>query len=242
MRTERFIATGCLLLACYVGAARAAILEAVPVVRSGGVTVTVQVSGLSDLSPPSLAAFDLEFLYQPSILALRQVTFGPFLGHPDLSLYLCEFSCVLVGGPLSGFPLPPGPTQAETSAALRGFDIGNMPPSLALHLSETSLLGIALDGAQPADFALLTIDFGIQSKGTSQLGLFVNSFEDPFGNPIAIANSIDILGKTFVAVPPVTLAAPDSLTLLLICLSGLALGRRSTRIRRMETGIFGSPI
>lgn len=49
------------------------------------VSVDVVISGLGDFAPPSLGAFDLDIAFDPSILSLSSVVFGPFLG--DIGLF-----------------------------------------------------------------------------------------------------------------------------------------------------------
>jgi hypothetical protein len=56
--------------------------QEVPVGTS--VSVDVVISGLGDFTSPSLGAFDLDIAFDPSILSLSSVVFGPFLG--DISL------------------------------------------------------------------------------------------------------------------------------------------------------------
>ena len=51
----------------------------------GQVVVDIVISGLGSGVPPSVGTFDLDVSFDPSILSPTNVTFGPFLGDPDLA-------------------------------------------------------------------------------------------------------------------------------------------------------------
>ncbi len=56
------------------------------------VTVDVVISGLGAGAPPSVGAFDFDVSFNPGILSPTGVSFGPFLGNPDLFEALTSFA------------------------------------------------------------------------------------------------------------------------------------------------------
>ena len=48
--------------------------------------IDVVVSGLGDGAAPSLGSYDIDLSFDPALLAFGNVSFGAFLGGPDLSL------------------------------------------------------------------------------------------------------------------------------------------------------------
>lgn len=84
-RLSLFLGLLCLTLTAFSGPARAqATLEVVPSNTSPGpgesLTVDVVISGLGNLAPPSLGAFDLVLTFDPAVLAHTGTTVGTALG------------------------------------------------------------------------------------------------------------------------------------------------------------------
>ena len=71
------------------------------------ITVDIEISGLT-AAGEIVSAFDLDVLYDPTILSATNVTFGPFLGDPFLDL-------------LTGFSFP-GPGVVDFAALSFLFD------------------------------------------------------------------------------------------------------------------------
>jgi hypothetical protein len=85
-------ALGAFLVATWLAAPRADAISialvpssvVVPVGASFGVDVVV--SGLGDGAVPSLGSYDIDLSFDPALLAVGTVSFGVFLGAPDVSL------------------------------------------------------------------------------------------------------------------------------------------------------------
>lgn len=225
-----------LILTLQVLPARAAVLEIIPsfAVDGSSVNVLIGVTGLGASSPPSLAAFDLVLLYSPRVLTLTSVNFRPYLGETNIDLYTCPL-CSVQGGPIFAIPKFPSGTQATTSvlqSGFPGFPTSSPPTSLDLHVAETSMLGIALDGAQPSSFPLVSIDFTPRASGVSELGLFIDEFSDIAGGSIVVSNATDVLGRSFVRGPSVKVPEPPTHFLLVIGVALAWLTRRYANRRQ----------
>lgn len=118
-------------------------------------SVALVISGLRDFSAPSLATFDVDVLFDSTILGFSSVTFGdPLLGDQlDLSGF----------GSLSSHTLGDG----------------------TLNLFELSLDDAAvLDALQAGSFTLASITFNALAAGRSPLDLFVDALGDSNADPL----------------------------------------------------------
>jgi hypothetical protein len=86
-------------------------------------SVDIVISGLGDGTSPSLGAFDLNVSFDPTILAPTGVTFGIFLGDPDLFEAITAFDLLLAPGVLN---------VAETSLLLSAELHALQPASFTL--------------------------------------------------------------------------------------------------------------
>lgn len=160
------------------------LLSFAPTVRAGPITLglipvsqtvapgdtanlEVSIGGLGDSSAPSLSAYDLDVLFDFSVLTFSGVTFGDtVLGN---QLDLTGF------GTLSAY-------DASTPGVLNLFEISFDDPS-------------TLDSLQAGAFTLATISFSATGSGISPISLSINSLGDSIGNPLTV-NEADILGAT----------------------------------------------
>jgi hypothetical protein len=62
-----------------------------PVITGQQVNVDVVISGLGNFMPPSAGSFDLTAAFDPTLLLPTTVTFGPFLGDPNLGQALTGY-------------------------------------------------------------------------------------------------------------------------------------------------------
>jgi hypothetical protein len=117
--------------------------------------VNLVISGLGDFAPPSLSTFDLDVIYDPSILNFNSVTYGdPVLGD-QLDLFgLGSWTATTPGvGSVNLFEL--------------SFDL----PS-------------DLDTFQAGSFTLATLTFDTLALGTSSLDISINALGDAWGDPL----------------------------------------------------------
>ena len=133
-----------------------------PVVRAttvgNSVSVALFVSGLDP--EVSVGSFDIFVEYDSNIIRASDVSFGPFLGNPNL------------GTALAGFDITSIPDQAEI------FEV-----SL---LSETELTALQ-DPVRNSGFSLASIIFLAETPGTSPLNLAEALAADASGTALAIA-------------------------------------------------------
>lgn len=134
-------------------------LEFVPssqtVTRGFPINVAVKISGLGDLTAPSLGTFDLTVNFDPTILSFRRVSYGdPILGD-QLDL--------------SGLGSPTVTTSGK------GF----------VNLFEVSFdLPDDLNALQSGEFILAVLTFKAVADGNSPLSLTVNALGDAFGETL----------------------------------------------------------
>jgi len=119
-------------------------------------SVELFIDGLEAFGQPSLSTFDLDVIYDPTILDFPAVTFGdPLLGD-QLDLFGL--------GSL---------TASDDSVPGR------------VNLFELSLeLPFDLDTFQEGGFTLATLTFDTLAVGTSSLDISINSLGDAFGDPL----------------------------------------------------------
>ena len=121
------------------------------------VSVGLTISGLADFTAPSLSTFDLDVIFNPSILAFNSVVFG----DPVLGDQLVVFG--LGGNPTSASVTTPG----------------------TLNLFELSLdLPDDLNNLQAGSFTLAMLTFNTLALGTSPLSISINALGDALGNPL----------------------------------------------------------
>jgi hypothetical protein len=125
--------------------------------------VELVISGLGDFAPPSLSTFDLDVIYDPSILSINDVVFGPYLGTPNDPV-------------LDPFCLD---LSAEACA---GF--GTVGPGAENVFEVSLLLDFELDPLQPSSFTLATLTFDTLALGTSPLDITINALGDAWGDPL----------------------------------------------------------
>lgn len=127
-------------------------------VSSGAnVSVSLDISGLGAGGAPSLGAYDLDIVFDATVLGFNSVVFGdPGQGN---QLDLAGFGSINGAGPAGG----------------------------NLNLFELSLDTVFdLDNFQLADFSLATLSFSALSTGTSVVGILVNAVADAQGNALNI--------------------------------------------------------
>jgi hypothetical protein len=99
-RSLALVSAAAVFFSVLAGTAQALVIELVPadptVSQGDTIEVDVVISGLDAGAPPSLGTFDLDLVFDPSILVPTAVTFGPFLGDP------------LVLEAITGFAVLPG--------------------------------------------------------------------------------------------------------------------------------------
>lgn len=118
--------------------------------------VQVLVSGLASGSAPSLGAYDLNFTFDPTIVAFTSLTFGDSMQGDQLDL--------------SG-------TGSISDSAIQS-------PGL-LEFFEISLdQASVLDSQQAGSFVLATLHLQGLASGTTSLALSVNSLSDSSGAPL----------------------------------------------------------
>lgn len=126
------------------------------VAPGGAISVALRITGLGAFSAPSLGTYDVDVLYDPTILAFTGVSFGdPNLGN---QLDLFGLGNIAVASPFTG-----GVNLFELS-----FDL----PS-------------DLDTLQPGSFTLAVLNFNALQSGTSPLSLNLNALGDSYGNSLS---------------------------------------------------------
>lgn len=154
---------GLMLLMCFIEPVIAAsTLQFTPTAQQvspgSSVDVAITVSGLGNGGPPSLSVFDIDVLFDASIL---------------------DFSTVAFGDPILGDQLDIYGLGSLTSVT----DLGGSP----VNLFELSLdLPWELDDTQSDSFTLATLTFEAMAIGTSSLDIAVNAFGDSWGDPLEV--------------------------------------------------------
>jgi hypothetical protein len=121
-------------------------------------TVYLQISGLGNLTSPSVGTFDLNVAFDPTVLSFNAATFG---------------------GPILGDQLDPTGLGNTINFVNPGFGI--------VELFDVSLDSSSqLNSLQPSSFILGGISFNTVGIGTSPLDLTVNSLGDSDGNPLSV--------------------------------------------------------
>jgi len=162
MKSNLMIAASCLALMPGLGLANQIQLSFIPgsqtVFAGSTMQVAVGISLLNIGGPPSLGAYDLSVLFDPSLFSYSSVAFGdPVLGDQ-----------------LDLFGL--GNIQSST------------PGTGSVNLFELSLDSASdIDALQAGDFTLFTLSFLALSPGTSPLSMSVNALSDAIGAPISFA-------------------------------------------------------
>jgi hypothetical protein len=131
--------------------------------------VQIGISGLGNNAPPSLGAYDLNFSFNPAVVAFSGLTFGdPLLGDQlDLS----------GAGTIADFSSP-------SAGLVEAFEIS----------LDSALV---LDGMQPDHFVLMTLQFTGLAAVSSTITPSLNSIGDSVGAPLAAelqAGQIDVVG------------------------------------------------
>jgi len=177
----------CLAVGLTSSPARAISLDLTPAASSLGLgsaaTVALTISGLGDATAPSLATFDVDVTFDPTILAFASATYGdPALGDQlDASGLGSLFTTTL------------------------GSDFVN--------LFELSLDPAAdLDAFQAGAFTLATLTFSTIGPGTSPLVLSVNALGDGDGDAL-IADAVGAGSVTATAPPTAAPEPPSVLLL-----------------------------
>lgn len=149
---------GAWMLSTSAAADAASGLTLVPIAQSASaLSVAISISGLGASAAPSLAAYDLDLLFDAGHLAYVGTAFGdPALGNQ-----------------LDLLDLDSNPAAAALAGAGR------------LNLFELSLDTAAdLDALQAASFTLAVVNFDVLANGSSELSLNVNALADANGDPL----------------------------------------------------------
>jgi len=155
----RVVVAGLLIAVCGGRGAEAVAVNFVPPVQDVALgdptTVAIEISGLGDLTAPSLGSFDIDVNFNSGILAFASVTFGdPILGDQlDLGV------------------------SGSIIAATAGTGVVNIS-QLSLEATQD------LEDFQASAFTLVTLTFATIGIGTSPLTLSVNSLRDAVGFPL----------------------------------------------------------
>lgn len=149
---------GAWLLSTSAAAGAAIGLNLVPIAQSASaLSVAISISGLGVGAAPSLAAYDLDLLFDAGHLAYVGTAFG----DPALT------------NQLDPFDLGSNPATAALAGPGR------------LNLFELSLDTAAeLDALQAASFTLAVVNFDVLANGSSELSLNVNALADANGDPL----------------------------------------------------------
>lgn len=170
-------------------------------------SVDLVVSGLGEYGPDSLGTFDLEIIYDSSVLAFSGYELGGFLGDTFFgeAISLGEWSSGQVN-------------IAEES--LLDAD----------KFSGPAYFGPYLDEIQPGSFTLATLSFDTIALGKSTLNLGYSTFGDGFGNPLTLENNP--FADITVSAAPVP--EPASILLFSTGLAGLATTLRKRKNKNID--------
>jgi hypothetical protein len=146
----------------------------------GFVDVQLSISGLGASSAPSLSVYDIDLLFNFSVISVTNVTFGdPGLGN-QLNL-----------------------------AGAGVFSVSDNSVPGQLNLLEVSFNTPAeLDSTQAPSFILATIQFQALNFGVSNIVLSINSLGDSIGDPLTaevFGGSINVNGSTAIPEPSTVL-------------------------------------
>jgi hypothetical protein len=124
-------------------------------------SVALAISGLGNQAPPSLAAFDVDVTFNPTLLSFMSATFGdPVLGDQ------LDLAGLGINAPLAMITSPG-----------------------TLHLAEVSFDSQSdLDTIQAGDFTLATLTFDAIAQGAMTFGLTLNAFGNSSGDPLTDTN------------------------------------------------------
>lgn len=144
--------------------AKAASLEFVPSLHNttvgNTVNIAVRISGLGNQVAPSLGVFDINVVYDSSILSLSSAIYGdPILGD---QLDINGIGSIK--------------TTTPTTGSINLFELSLDPASV-------------LDSQQAGEFILANLSFNTLAIGNSSLTFNVNSLGDSAGNPISTSLS-----------------------------------------------------
>jgi hypothetical protein len=121
------------------------------------VNVSLQITGLGNLSAPTLGTFDLNLNFDPTILSFNSAVFGD---------------------PVLGDQLDPTGLGNTLNFSSPGFG--------TVELFDLSLDSASqLNGLQPASFILGSLAFDTIGTGTSSLDLTINALGDADGNTLS---------------------------------------------------------
>ncbi len=117
--------------------------------------VDIVISGLGDYTPPSLGMFDLDILFDPTVLSFNSAVYGdPVLGDQlDLSGFVSYTNTIPEYGNVNLFEL--------------SFDSP-----------------YDLDTWQAGSFTLATLSFDTLALGSSSLDVYINSLSDAWASPL----------------------------------------------------------
>lgn len=103
-------------------------------------------------APPSIGSFDLSVAFNPSLLSLSGVSFGPYLGDPSLFEALTDF-----------LPLGPGSVSLAEVSLLSPGELDALQPAV-FSLATLSFIGIASGTASFSFVGVPLIDdaFGVK--------------------------------------------------------------------------------
>ncbi len=131
------------------------------------VDVALTIQGLGDNVAPSLSTFDLDIIFDPSILSFSSVVYGDTLLGDQLDLF--------------GFG-----SFTQTTPGIGSVNLFE----LSLDLSDD------LNNLQAGAFTLATLTFNTVGMGISPLGIAINALGDANGDPLAvdvIAGSVNVV-------------------------------------------------
>jgi len=119
------------------------------------VSVGLTISGLADFTAPSLSTFDLDVLFDPTILAFSTAVFGDHI----------------LGDQLDLFSMGSFQTITPETGVVNLFEMSFDDPN-------------KLNALQAGNFTLVTLTFDTLTLGTSSLGISINALGDAWGDPL----------------------------------------------------------